>query len=446
MAIPRAQTFPSSASFLTTVLSANLPQDVAQGDPNGAHLRNFVSSFVDLRTQNAMPQILDAAIGTIFVFLLFSFVISAAGEVILSALDCRAKFFQVGLNELLSSIAPGTASNPEAKADGRFNTFRRWTWRLVAAASRMFRVAVPENAWVEKFCRHGLINAFSKTNGTNHPSYLPGGAFVTGLFDLLLRGSLQTPDTNLNYKAPDPGKPLAIADVIAAMKALPECHLKESLLSLISTSGQDLESFKAAVEGWYNAAMDRVKGWYKRFAQKWMILIGFIVAAAINVDTIHIVQVLANNPNLAKAVASQATTFVQEHPAIPAAGQAAGDPKSLTEAREEFHRSVKTLSSTGIPIGWSEDQLEALDLKGKELNIHNFWDWISEHRGQVFLLVVGWLLTALAGSLGAPFWFDLLSRFVLVRNSGNPPGDKDPTQPDNVPPAPPSFLRTPVTR
>jgi hypothetical protein len=401
-----------------------------------------------------MPSILDAAIGTIFVFLLFSFVISAAGEVILSWLDTRAKFFQVGLNELLSRINPKNPPPPGS----RVTRFVGLVLKPVTVIFRMFQVSVPGNNWVKAFCDHGLINAFSKTDGSNRPSYLPGGAFVTGLFDLLLRGSLKAPQAPAAPGAADPttGEPLAIADLLTAIKDLPECHLRQSLLSLISTTGQDLEAFKAAVEGWYNAAMDRVTGWYKRFAQKWMILIGFILAAALNVDSIRIVQTLASNPNLAKAVASQAETFVKENPVLaqPAVPDPASKDSKLPEdARKAFDARVKKLSDTGIPIGWSEDQLKALDLQGKELKIGNLWankgevfDWISEHRGQVFLLVVGWLLTALAGSLGAPFWFDLLSRFVLVRNSGKPPGDKDPTQSGNAPMEPPSLLRTPVTR
>jgi hypothetical protein len=32
----------------------------------------------------------------------------------------------------------------------------------------------------------------------------------------------------------------------------------------------------------------------------------------------------------------------------------------------------------------------------------------------------GWLLTALAVSLGAPFWFDLLNKFMVVRSTVKP--------------------------
>jgi len=35
-----------------------------------------------------------------------------------------------------------------------------------------------------------------------------------------------------------------------------------------------------------------------------------------------------------------------------------------------------------------------------------------------FLKIMGWLITALAVSLGAPFWFDLLKKIMSIRNSG----------------------------
>ena len=34
--------------------------------------------------------------------------------------------------------------------------------------------------------------------------------------------------------------------------------------------------------------------------------------------------------------------------------------------------------------------------------------------------VLGWLLTGCAVSLGAPFWFDLLNKFVVVRSTVKP--------------------------
>jgi hypothetical protein len=40
--------------------------------------------------------------------------------------------------------------------------------------------------------------------------------------------------------------------------------------------------------------------------------------------------------------------------------------------------------------------------------------------GAFLLTLLGWLLTILAISLGAPFWFDTLSRLSRLRSSGKP--------------------------
>jgi hypothetical protein len=33
-------------------------------------------------------------------------------------------------------------------------------------------------------------------------------------------------------------------------------------------------------------------------------------------------------------------------------------------------------------------------------------------------MIVGWIVTGLATSLGAPFWFDLLNKALQIRSSG----------------------------
>ena len=38
-----------------------------------------------------------------------------------------------------------------------------------------------------------------------------------------------------------------------------------------------------------------------------------------------------------------------------------------------------------------------------------------------YINILGWLITALAVSLGAPFWFDLLNRLVKLRGTGTKP-------------------------
>lgn len=93
-----------------------------------------------------------------------------------------------------------------------------------------------------------------------------------------------------------------------------------------------------------------------------------------------------------------------------AAGEAAtppGDPgtEQIQEAAERIGELNDELNKLGLPIGWPE---------GTTINL---------------VTIFGWLLTALAVSLGAPFWFDLLSKFIRIRGSGTPPPEGTTTIP-----------------
>ena len=55
-------------------------------------------------------------------------------------------------------------------------------------------------------------------------------------------------------------------------------------------------------------------------------------------------------------------------------------------------------------------------------------------------MLLGWLITALAATLGAPFWFDIISRLVPLRGSGKPPSPPTAPAPSAASPPPPAAL------
>ena len=522
-----------------------------------------------------MPAILDVAIGTIFVFLLFSLVVSALNEFILSKFDQRAKFLHMGLQELFGEASDATKT-----------AWRKGHW-LRTLGGLATRIPLIKGDWTHRFYNHGLINALSRSDKPegSSPSYVPAGAFVTALLDLLshpprlvpsatapaaapatgpatpawqrmallklLDGLIQwieslaaaeqlTPQTvaavtsaaaKITTLATDlaPAAPAGLvtactgaataADLLAAARALAADlrlapvgeqmtaanveswiaaletgRLKESLQALFTAVEGDVDRFKTAVEGWFNDTMDRVSGWYKRFAQKWMIGIAFVLAAVLNVDTVRIVKELSNNPNLAKAVSAQAESYAKgNHPQlsaedlktahdekekkIDAAKQAleearkAADGGKVAAAQEQldaaigadaaeaaFQANLKALRETGIPLGWDNPKLrQQLGLDRMEIPpTGTFWEVVAvpfwsawgyikvvfTHPGDFLFLCGGWLLTAVAASLGAPFWFDLLGKLINIRSSGKAPDEKDSNLKDKAG-APASLNRAP---
>jgi len=486
-----------------------------------------------------MPPILDAAIGTVFVFLLFSLVIAALNELILSFFDQRAKFLHMGLLELLGESKSQLDKTVGEKA------------KRILSGGLLGKINL--GPLTQSLCTHGLINAFSRSDKSaeDSPNYIPAGAFVTVLLDLIsepldggasasagdpprdpaeemqnmqtlakgidavidslqalppdlkdqaniddLRSKINAAQGNLSglrdvavevtgFFSSTAGPGQTAAHIASSLAAMPEGKLKQSLNSLFTAAGQDVAKFKTAIEGWFNGAMDRVSGWYKRFAQRWMIFTGFILAAALNVDTLTIVRTLSENPNLARSVASQAETFANENRVpitaeqiaenrrirneavvkaqaaldtakaitpqikenVESAAKVLADAEAQADPQKAFRDSVARLGNTGLPIGWGEEIRKKLDLPAKGPAFSkgsDFWNWLGDHPGALISMCFGWLLTAVAASLGAPFWFDLLGKIINVRAAGKPPGEKDVTS-DPSRPRPANLDATPGT-
>src|SRR2546429_2009691 len=186
---------------------------------------------------------------------------------------------------------------------------------------------------------------------------------------------------------------LALIDVVQAYKDNPnsaKSPLPEALESLGEKTNIDLAKDLVKVEKWYNDTMDRVSGWYRRRVQLIIFILGLLIVVGLNIDTLSIITTISNDTVIRSALVS----------------------------------SVQGSSNAGLPviqkgfeqiqpvIGWSTSNLPA-----------NFWAWA--------LKIVGLLATTFAVSLGAPFWFDLLNKFMAFRSSGPPP------QSNAGPPAPP---------
>jgi hypothetical protein len=149
----------------------------------------------------------------------------------------------------------------------------------------------------------------------------------------------------------------------------------------------DLEKFRTNLERWFDDAMDRVSGFYKRKVQVAVLAYAILLTAALNVDSVAFARRLWTD-DLVRGAAVAAAERQQQRPD-------AGTTQLLEEVQE-----------LNLPIGWSPaDPLRAAP---------------SGPAGWL-LKLLGLAITVLALSLGAPFWFDLLSRVARLRSTGPPP-------------------------
>ena len=169
-----------------------------------------------------------------------------------------------------------------------------------------------------------------------------------------------------------------------------------ALLTMTDAASGDAAKLREQIEAWFNSSMDRVSGWYKRRAQWILFAIGFIVALGGGVNTIDIAQKLSRDPKVREALVNQALQTRQS----PTDDQLAQQVKSIDETvgltlgTPTFTRWRKPAGASGGEEEWQGSQI-----------------WFD---------VLGCFITACAVSLGAPFWFDTLNKFILVRSTVKP--------------------------
>ncbi len=96
---------------------------------------------------------------------------------------------------------------------------------------------------------------------------------------------------------------LTVHKVRAAVASLPTSEFKAALKPLMDESGEDLDAIKDNLMGWYDEAMQRVAGGYKRSTHGLIFLLALLVACFFNADTVAVADRLAKEPALRAAVA-----------------------------------------------------------------------------------------------------------------------------------------------
>jgi hypothetical protein len=188
---------------------------------------------------------------------------------------------------------------------------------------------------------------------------------------------------------------------------MPE-SLKNSLYLLAQRaekSGGDtqkqLQQFKLEIETWFDRSMERASGVYKRNSRGIAILIGTAIAVVANADTINIINRLSKDSMLRSTVNVYAQQLVEKNPQTKL-----DNLESLKQVQKNVDRA---LDNVALPLGWSEPNRLEINEKKQVL-------WPT-----FITKIFGWILSGLAISMGAGFWFDLLNKLINIRNTGKKP-------------------------
>lgn len=394
--------------------------------------------------------ILDVAIGMAYIYLLLSLVASVINEALASLVQSRAANLQRGLRSLLSgdSIESGALS----LVDNIYNhglirgLYQDPAIDLKDLATNLKDLAID----VEKNPAPDLKKDLSQpgwwsrvrlvlqklvgiapgkeiqgvSNPLLLPSYIPARAFALAMIDILNKDKF-------NGKTPIEN----IEDFLSSHHQQFENNKAvEALLTLLIDAKNDakedykkLQQLQKNLENWYNDAMDRVSGWYKRYTQNVLMIVGLGLAIAFNVNSVRIAQTLWTDRDARQGMVDAASDYLKNHPAppvatTPAQGDQSANPPSdgngkIFEAdlAKRMAASVQAVNDVSgkflLPLGWQHSWSD-------------YRTWWTEAPasmvGKGIPTLIGWLITAGALSLGASFWFDTLNKIMVIRNTVKP--------------------------
>lgn len=331
-----------------------------------------------------VSTLIDVAIGLIFIFFVFSTFISGIVELINSLFEQRTRLLRIALNKLLGSLA---------------NDF--FKHQLTSVKEQNF---------------FGFLKPIS---------YLSADSFSTVLIDLLVKPAVPAPDGTSSTKQ-------TFEQLKQVLLQPGHTEIKELIRPMLAKS-DDLLTFKAELEKWYNGYMEQVSGWFKRYAQAVVRIVAIVITLAMNVDTIYLANQLFNDNGLRERLVTEAIHTTET------AGKSFGKDTTFGKYLHENNSKLVRADSADTNAFIVRSDLTGVDSLAvqaayvrfvqshiDELKLPIGWEMQQGKSpwqpGQtVGLALLGWLLTAAALSFGAPFWFDLLLKLVNIRNTARRP-------------------------
>jgi hypothetical protein len=302
-----------------------------------------------------------------------------------------------------------------------------WISGMLQMRGKMLRKAVLDLFRDERIGKliydHPHVESLKPANG-RLPSYIPASSVAAVLIDIV--GAKVTEDPAARISQP-------YQNFVKGIETLEKSHHRELLITL-AQQAKDVKALTASIEKWYNDAMDRVSGWYKKRLRTVIVIVAAVVTVGFNVDTIHVILATKADPalrqqlnDLADRVINDATInqivaedggdlnyredYVNDssiNPEDSIALQAdAAHQDSIMEAKlqkkthermDQFVYLNQLISDSSLPIGWGKDS-----------------------KFPSLYVLLGWMITTVALTAGAPFWFDMLKKLVNIRAAGIKP-------------------------
>ncbi|MEO6231139.1 MAG: hypothetical protein ABJB11_12360 [Ferruginibacter sp.] len=391
---------------------------------------------------------LNLVIGLVFVYLLYSLFATVLSEIIATKLGLRARNLKEGIDRMLNDVS--------TEAEG--------FWPRMWDSLKLMKN--PKNPRVTNFYNHPEIKYLGSTGIFKVPSQFKAVSFSKTLLNLLNEIGYKKLNIDGNTKMEDPAegdiKEIPVTEIskeriIAALTGIVADHkiatgvekakivLDEETAKYVQSmwyeSYGDLVKFKLQLEAWFDRTMEQCTEWYKRKIQIVLLVLGFMLAWFFNADTFTIISKLSTDKDARDKIVTLAAAYSQNNmpPDTSKLSFTAEKLDSLNNVKKRLEQDIADANTILGVGGWAPDSVKVvIDSISKQKVYSPQVDYVSLsktdqeetelirfthcEKWQYFFRLLahhffGFLITAIAISLGAPFWFDMLNKMMKLRTS-----------------------------
>ncbi|MEM6523258.1 MAG: hypothetical protein AAGF85_09060 [Bacteroidota bacterium] len=355
---------------------------------------------------------IDVVIGLVFIYLLYSLLTSVIAEIVATNLALRAKNLHSALNRMLN--------------DESVNVFSH---------------SKDVSGILKKLYGHPEIRSLSANNIFNKPSEIDADTFARALVDVLREGKLETKAT----------------DIKSGIKSYNlDGRMETYLYNLVDEAQSDLDKLRASLSDWFDTTMINASEWYKRNLQIMLFFIGLIIAWGFNVNTFEVTSKLSVDKEARNQLVELAINYTNNNESSTIRFSDSLSQESLSDRIMDvddstYHYQMDTLLSVKRQIlndiyttqsllgggTWLPDSLvikvnkevvlpdyvrldilpgEAVVKKGNlEYGLYGPFQKLGYALRMLFYNFFGYAVTAIALSMGAPFWFNILKNIIGLK-------------------------------
>lgn len=391
---------------------------------------------------------LNVVIGLVFIYLLYSLFATVLSEIIATKLGLRARNLKEAVDRMLN----------DGEDDKGF-------WARFWDSLKLMKN--PKNPRITNFYNHPEIKYLGSTGIFKIPSQFKAVSFSKTLLNLLNETGYKKLFVDNDTKMDDPKegdmKDIPVTEIskeriAAALEGIIQEHktakgeekkkivLDEEtakyVLSIWKECYGDLVKFKLQLEAWFDRTMEQYTEWYKRKIQIVLLVLGFLLAWFFNADTFTIIGKLSTDKDARDKIVTLAAAYNKNNNRLAEPNLAVTTAKldSLNNVKKKLEKDIVDANTILGLGGWVATevkvvfdsatkekiytpQIDYASLSACDQKITNgIIDFTHGEKWLYFLRLFchhffGFIITAIAISLGAPFWFDLLNKLMQLRTS-----------------------------